>query len=375
MARHHLFLALPFLIASCDSPKSGTPATEASEIIEVLAHDEGKFTRSRSIPVEAAGSTFNVDGVEFTITHRWPHAETTRNVTDDGERLNHGIEVTSMADGKEHSQWVFQTDSDDTMSALESVGAMVRVTPPGARPPRKEDPSFAGQIQILWQGQLRDLPEVGDEVFEGWKLKSSKSYQHALMDDKNGVTESTDGGFTNRVFEIHITDDKGTEERHIAFLDHPEITRGIHPTILPVTRLSGDSASQSRLAVCSPVQPATEKHIVRVSPNTDNDGLTARVWLVGEKGFKTIPIEKLPADISLTDDRTLRLDRHFTHASAHVKWERRDKPARGEAKPALLIEHRASHYKKNDFVLIRNEVTPCRVDRKHLMLRFTNSPE
>lgn len=375
MPRSIYLLAIPLLLASCNDQPSTPETPVSSEIIEVLKHNEGKFTRDRSITAVDVGSSFNVDGVNFTITHHWPHAETNRNVTDDAAKSNHAVEVSWTEDGGDHTQWIFQTDSDDTMGTLDPVKALVRLTPPGARPPRPDDPSFPGQVQILAKGLLLDLPDIGGEVFEGWTLKATKSYHHALMDDEGGVTEAEDAGFTNRVLEVHITDGKGTEERHIAFLDHPELTRGIHPEILPVTRLSGGNASQSRLVVCTPVQPATEKHIVQLSPHATGKGLSARVWLVGNTEYTTIAADQLPADLPLADGKVLRLNRHFSKARAEIKWERREAPQEGDAKPALLIEHRASHHQKEAFVLIRDEVTPCRIGQKHLMLRYTQAQE
>lgn len=375
MIRHTLLIALPLLIISCDSKKASPAPPTGTESIDVLEHDEGTFTLDRSIPIAATASVFHVDDLAFTITHRWPHAETTRNVTDDAERANHAIEVAWTVDGDEQKHWIFQTDSDETMSPLPEINALVRLTPPGAKPPVKDDPSFTGQVQYLYQGSLFDLPDPGGEIFDGWQLKSTKSYQHALLDDEGGVAESPDGSFANRVLEVLITDGKGNTERHLAFLDHPEITRGIHPTILPVTRLEGNSASQSRIAVRTPVQPATEQHIVQITPEASGERITARVWIVGETEFKTIDIEKLPAELALADKQTLTIGRHFTLAQSQVKWERQEIPETGEAKPALVIEHSASHHQKDSFVLIRDEVTPCRINQKHLMLRYTKSGE
>ena len=367
--RYSTFLFPLLLLASCKEQTTnpdGPPAT-AKETIEVLKHSQGQFTLERKVPVDALGDSFNVDTVTFTIKHRWPHAETTRAVTDDGHQTKHAIEIGWNEDD---SRWVFESESDDTASDIEDLDAIVRLTPPGARPPKADDDTFPAQVQFRYQGLLLDLPEIGGEVFEGWTLKSIKTYQHALMDEEYNVTEAEDAGFVNRVLQVHITDGKGTEERHLAFLDHPNLTRGIHPEILPVARLSGDSASQSRLVVCTPVPPATEKHVVQISPDADGSGLTARIWLTGEPSYKTVAITQLPADLPLGDDGTLRVARHFTKAHSEIKWERRDVPQSGDAKPALVIEHQASHHHREAFVLIDGEVTPCRIGPKHLMLRY-----
>jgi hypothetical protein len=371
MRRTISLFAFPLLLASCKEQTTNPDPAASTEVIEVLKHHEGTFTRDRRINAGDIGTSFNVDDVSFTITHRWPHAETSRNVTDDGGTPNHAVELSWSEDGKDRTRWIFQTDSDDAMSPIDSVNALVRLTPPGARPPRPGDDPFTGQVQIRSRGLLLDLPDIGREVFEGWTLKSIKRYRHALMDEQGGVTEAADASFTNRVLEVHLTDGKGTGERHLAFLDHPEITRGIHPTILPVSRVSGTGASNSRLVVCTPVPPAAERHIVQVSPKAGVPGLTIRVWLAGESDSKSVTIDQLPADLPLADGKSIRLTKHFTKARSAIKWERRKSPQTGDAKPALLVEHRAGHHQKEAFVLVDGEVTPCRIGPKHIMLRYS----
>ena len=371
MPRVILLLLLPVLLASCQE-KSAPSSTPVSGIIEVLRHDEGTFALGERIPLGAVDSTFEVDGLAFTVTSRWAHAETTRETTDDAEGENHAVEVSWQVDGDDQSQWIYQSESEDSVSTLEPLGLRIRVTPPGARPPRPDDSSFAGQVQFLWKGCHHDLPGGGGEVFDGWKIRSIKSYEHALLDDEGGVTESADAGFANRVLEVHLTSDKGSEERHIAFLDHPEITRGIHPTILPVSRIGGDEASNSRLVVCAAMEPAAEQHLVHLSPGPTDQELTVRLWLNGASEFKTITVRELPAEIPLPEGQPLLLKRQFSHANPHVKWERCDPPQDGKSKPAVVIEHRASHHQKSEFVLLLDEVTPCRIKGKHLMLRYSS---
>jgi hypothetical protein len=311
-----------------------------------------------------------VEGASFVIANQWPHAETSRATADDAEKEHHAVEVSWTEDGEERIQWVYQTESGQTASELETVGAKVRVTAPGVRPAKADDESFQSQVQFLWKGRHYDLPEAGGEVFEGWTIKSFKTYQHALMDGKEGVEEAEDASFTNRVLEVHLTSAQGSEERHLAFLDHPAITKGIHPTILPVSRISGNEASLSRLVVCAKVEPAAESHFVHVSPVLDGGGLTVRVWPKGGGDPQVIAIREFPAELTLGDGKTLTIERHFSHARPHVRWERREAPEDGEAKPALLIEHRTGHHQKLEFVLVRGEVTPCRIGDRHLMLRY-----
>ena len=369
MSRTTPFLLLPLLFTACNS-RDTSSSPEVREIVEVLQHDEGTFTRGQVIPVGGVDSTFAVDGTTFIITNRWPHADAAQEVTDDLENERHAVEVGWAVEGGEEIQWFFQAGSEGALNTVEALGAKVRVTRAGARPHRSTDSSFPGQVQFLWEQRCYELPVPGNEAFAGWTLKRTKAYEHALLDEQGGVTEAQDANFKNRVLEVVLTDGKGTEERHLAFLDHPEITKGIHPTILPVARISGEGASQSRLVVCSAVEPPVGHQLVHLTPVVEGPGFTVRVWPKGSMEFETTAVPQLPAELPLTEGGVLHLKRHFTRARSQLKWERFDLPADGEAKPALVIEHRASHHQKSRFVLIRDEVTPCRIGDQHLMLRY-----
>ena len=371
MIRNNALFLLPLLLTACDPQESSSnPDSDLREIVEVLEHDEGSFTEGQTIPVGEVGASFTVDDITFTITNRWPHAEAARRVTDDAEDEFHAVEVAWDVEDGEQLQWIFQTGSDGALETIEALGAKLGVTPAGARPLVADDSSFKGQVQFQWNQRLYDLPPMGGEVFEGWTLKDLKIYQHALMDEEGGVTETEDGGFTNRVLEVFLTDGKGSEERHITFLDHPELTTGIHPKILPVARISGEATSLSRLVVCRKLEPSVDHQVVQLTPAVDGPGITARIWPKGSAEFKTVTVPQLPAELPLEEGGVLRLKRHHAHARPHLKTERFDQPAEGDAKPALIIEHRLSHHQKSEFVLIRGEVTPCRIGDKHLMLRF-----
>lgn len=339
-------------------------------MIEVLRHgDEGPESVEELTGI-AVGSGFELSGTEMMVTDRWEHAVGRHETSDDNAEERHAFEITWPAeDGGEGRQWLHQAGVDGAATLLDGVPVAIRVAPPGARPAGSDEESFASQVQFVHQGHHYDLPEPGAGMFGGWKLKSSRQIKSALMEEDGSVSEAEDAGFVNRVLELHIVAEGDNEERHIVFLDHPELTKGIHPTILPVSRVSGEDASLARLVVCPPMPKAGEQHQVWVTPGVD--GEEAGAWIVRKDSGKSeeIRLAGFPAEIAVDDGVSLQLLRHFTHAKAVVRWERSEVPEGEKARPALVLEHWEGREAKR-LVLIEGDITPCRIKGEMVMLRF-----
>ncbi len=61
--------------------------------------------------------------------------------------------------------------------------------------------------------------------------------------------------------------------------------------------------------------------------------------------------------------------RHFAHARSTVRWERSEAPEGGEARPALVVEHWEGR-EATKIVLLKDEITPCRLGGEMMMMRF-----
>jgi len=365
-----LLALLLISIVGCHPRESGEAESAAGFVIEVLRHGDEGPEPLKEVTDVAVGSGFEVEGTEMMVTDRWEHAVSQQETSDDNPEESHAFEIAWQGDdGGEVKRWLHQSDPGGPATLLDGLPVAIRIAPPGARPAEADTEDFASQVQFLHKGGHHDLPEVGAEVFEGWNLKSSRRYQSALMDEDGSVEEAEDAGFVNRVLEVHVVTDDGSEERHIVFLDHPELTKGIHPTILPVSRVSGEKTSLARLVVCPPMPRSDEKHQVWVTPGTGEG--ESSVQIAGKEGGdrKVVRVAEFPAEIEVGEGVSVKLLRQFTHAKSVVRWEKAE-PAEGDdARPALVVEHWEGR-EATRLVLIEGEITPCRIGGEMVMLRF-----
>ena len=222
--------------------------------------------------------------------------------------------------------------------------------------------------QFQWKNKRHDLPQIGKEVFPGWQISAINVFQHALLKDDGTITEAEDASFTNRALEVIIqTTDGKTKERHVCFLDHPRLTAGIHPSLLPVTRISGDLASLSRLVVCETAKAPVEKSLITISPDTEGEGITVWTWIKDKPTPETLHITRFPATLTLAGQK-VEIKQHWTHARRQIKWQQKENSGK-DKQPALLIES-GGHFHAKQFVLIKGKVTPCRISGNMMMLRY-----
>ena len=212
------------------------------------------------------------------------------------------------------------------------------------------------------------MPEIGQEIFPGWKLLATREFKHALLNDDGSVVETEDASFSNRAVELTVESNDGSKERHICFVDHPKLTAGIHPTILPVTRLAGDQASLARITVCPTLKAPVEKSLLLLSPNNEGNGVTAWTWSKGATAPVSQSIKTFPVTLTLGEQKVV-LSQHWLNALRQIKWQQREGASEQEKQPALLIES-GGHFHAQQFVLIKGKVTPCRVMDDMLILRY-----
>ena len=380
MKIHTYLLALACLTSSCQKKESSsTEESESGMTVELLSHTQGKFDVAESVTIDTAQESFAIGGKSFKVKARWDDAEVKRETLNDNPEEAHAVELSWMPtaeDSKNESLWIFPTGSEEN-EAPQLVGSLVqpRLLPPGSRLITKEEleKSLTSAVQIEWNNKRYDIPELGKEIFTGWKMSGLRIFKHALLNDDGTIVESDDTGFSNRAVEITIettgeSNTGGSKERHVSFIDHPQLTAGIHPTLLPVTRVSGDLASLSRLIVCGALKAPVTKSLLVMSPNTVGEGITTWVWAKGEKAPTSTRIEKFPATLTLGDEKVI-VTRHWANAHRQIKWQQREGADEKDKKPALLIET-GGHFHAKQFVLIRGEVTPCSVMDEMILLRY-----
>ncbi len=369
-------LCMAFL-SGCQSDSEGEVDDDGGDpVVEWMKHDKDGLTVERTARIGSDGMVFELAGTRFEILERWPHAEAQHENLDDNPEESHAVEMAwgPSEEGEQQSDWIYQASGSDGTVVLPGTELQVRVMPAGALPGWKDlwEENPRRTVQFAAAGKFYSLPPDDGEVFPGWKVRSVRYYQHALLDDSGAVEESEDAGFTNRAVEVVLASvDETTVERHLAFPDHPEITKGIHPALLPVSRLSGEGASQSRLVVCDALdRPGASNALVLCPSSSNSDQLTAFSWDQESKAMSESKNETLPAELELANGKSVRILRHRTHARSVVKWRRCEEADEGEALPALVIGWAESGVGHKQTVLIHNRSTPFRLRGEFQTFRF-----
>ncbi len=381
-----LAFSAAFLV-SCN--KSETPANEGHEaidaVVELLHHDDKGLTVAQSVTLDHLGQSFELAGTQLRILEHWEQAQALPETDNEGDKENHAVELgwnISAADTSpaKESQWIYQTIEDGPSGLLPGIDIQVRILPPGSQPSPPDQWKNAAKdtVQFEHEKHFVSVPKAGDEIFPGWKVEKIHTYQHALLEENGDIKESDDGNFDNRAIEIILTSDEGTVERHLCFLDHPELTKGIHPSLLPATRLKGSNASQSRLTARDPIkiQGNSKNRLLLSADGKDPAKLTAFTWDDKNSQFTIIPIASLPAEVKV-GEQSISILQHRNHARSVVKWQRisreskNDESSKEEDKitSALLITWlENNHHQKA--VLPLDRPTPVRIKGQFQTFRY-----
>ena len=367
-------LAATCLTLSCQKKESKTTApdeaVDTAVTIELLSHSKGKFAVAESVTLDTDQDGFALGGKSFKIKNRWDDAEVKHETLNNNPRESHALELTWSVGEKKDSVWLFPIADANTAPMLTGTTVQPRLLPSGARVAVAEETkdSLLRGVQFEWKKKRYDIAKIGQEIFPGWKTAALKIYQHALLSEDGTVAESEDAGFTNRAIEVTVEATDGSKERHICFIDHPKLTAGIHPTILPVTRVSGDLTSLSRLAVCETLKAPVEKSLLVISPDIKGDGVNVWTWAKGEKAPKTSHIDKFPVTLTFGDQK-VEIKQHWANARRQIKWQQREGVKPEDKQPAILIET-GGHFHSKQFVLIKGKSTPCKVMEEILILKY-----
>lgn len=391
-ATTRLFLScLPVILFSLSCSKSTQKTSLVEEghdpinvTIELLTHDDKGLAVSDSVTADHLGQNLKLADTELRILEYWPQAKAMPETDNQSNKESHAVEISwaknATADEKtKQQQWIYQSKEDGPAGLLEELDVQVRVLPAGSQPsaPGQWLKAAKDTVQFEHQGHFYALPKVGAEIFPGWTIKNIRSYEHALLEENGNIKESNDSNFANRAIEVTLASNEGTVERHLCFLDHPELTKGIHPALLPATRLKGKSASQSRLTARDPIQlPGNDKNRILLSANDDQIGhLTAFIWDHKNNQFSSQQIDSLPAEVKV-GDQTLHILQHRNRARAVVKWQqikanqKIDPKNKDQISSALLVTWlESNHHQKA--VLPLGQATPIRIKGQFQTFRYT----
>ena len=363
-------------LSSCGRNETSDQKASISAIavIELLEHGQAGLTVADKVSVRRIGNDFKLAGTNLHLLEYWPHAEEVRETSNDNSEEVHAIEVQwQLGEGKAETAWIYQTDDEGPAGVLPETNVQVRLLQPGARPASssqwESDPK--GTVQFKRGGEFFSLVGEGQKPFLGWTVEKIRTLEHALLGEGGEVEETDDSSFINRVIEVTLKSTDGSVERHLCFIDHPKLTKGIHPTFLPVSRLVGNGASQSRLVACDLLEgQSAQHHRVLISPNASDAGnLTAFLWNHEDDTTDRIVIDSLPTEVSI-GETSLRLLNHRDHARSVVKWQKQTlEGENSKSTPALHIMWLEGH-KHEQAVLPLDRPTPVRINGEFKILCY-----
>ncbi len=369
-------------LAGCGSgpDEDAGAVADSSLVVEWMRHEKDGLVVESSARVAGGVGEFDLAGARFRILERWPHSDAEHEDLDDNPAESHAVELQWSAgdgDGGPQVRWIYQTHEAEGVAVLDGLDTRVRMMPAGMLPGWRglwaDDPRRT--VQFVVDGKFYPLPaDDGAEAIPGWKVRGVRVFEHALLGESGSIEENGDDGdgFTNRAVEVVLASDDGSSvERHIAFIDHPEITKGIHPSILPVSRVSGEGASNSRLVVRDPLDPPGGGNVLVICPDSsDPEKLTAFVWDQESKVVGEVEIDALPTELPLPGGQKIELLRHHGHARSVMKWRRREIPTEGDPLPALVIGWAEPDAGHKQAVLILNRAVPFRLRGEFQTFRF-----
>ena len=398
--RNLIFLStLSLLMCSCGNRETEQKRENLSlnAAVEILEHNDTGLTVKDTIPINRIGQSFNIDRARMKISEYWPFAEAICETDNENTKESHAVQVgwtdPGSDDNREKTEWIYQTDENGPAGVLSGLDLQFRVLPPGSEPtaPDRWKTQPLDTVHFSRNGHFHPVPEKGEEVFPGWILDSARVYEHALLDDTGEIHESDDTSFTNRALAITIrstNEEDQTIERHLCFVDHPKLTRGIHPTILPVARLAGTGASQSRLTARDPITipDAANHRILITSIPSDPTRFILHTWNRKTDAVNRVELDSLPAETKV-DDTIIRIIDHRDHARSVTKWHRAaSSPGKDTDEgnsntglkqedpvvtQALVLTWIDVHHRKR-IVLPLDTPTPARIKGEFKFLRYRN---
>jgi hypothetical protein len=298
--------------------KSSSIMETQDDQVELVEHQGGQFTTVASARGPDGPTVLNLAGNRIQVVERWANSREEQVVNDDAPEPFRGVLVAAQQGAE--PRWVGEEGKAGAAPVLADL--LVRVLPDGVawEPPAKETEGAPAKADFAFtfEGKKFPLGEEGQEAFPGWKIASIKKFARAFVGGE-GIIESA-GGAENPAVDVHITDGKGTTERHTSFLNFPDMvmSRVVEGSAVSGAKLS--PAAEPKVETLVIYGPVTATQVGYISP-----GGEARV--IDFNGT-------FPANLDL-GLRKVTLVRQF--ARARGGWKTIRAEAAKDNRPALVL--------------------------------------
>ncbi len=287
------------------------------EAIELTRFAAGKGTPVASVPAPTGPARLNLGAVQIEVVEHWANTAEEQVVTDGGPRPFRAVNM--ICNGAE--SWVGEEAKSGGATSL--GGVTVRVLTEGLTWEPPAQPSTEPGGYFFNVGDKRyPLAAEGQEAFPGWRITAAKLFSHAIVSG-SGLAEG-DSTSDNPAIDVTISDGKGTLERHVAFMNFPDMV--IAKTI------EGSATSSAKLSATPSPTSAKEETVLVYGP-----GDAPMLGYIPRNGAARVigPLGQLPASFSLGTNK-LTFKQHFTRTQATTKYVQA--PAATERRPAMVIK-------------------------------------
>lgn len=302
---------------------SGDAIELDTEVVELTRFAAGKGTPVASAEAPMGPASLKLGTNDLVVLERWENTTEEEVVSEGGPQPFRAVNITVDKAGR----WVGEEAKSGGASQMGDLS--VRVLSDGlawepAPAPEGEASLLPGYVFTMGTNRY-PLAKEGDEAFPGWRISAIKSFSHAIVSG-SGLAEG-DSSQDNPAIDVTLTDGKGTTERHVCFLNFPDM--------VIVKTLEGTAASTAKL-VGVPARAAAAETLVVYGPGT-----APMIGYVGRNGAGRVigPLGQLPATFAL-GSHSVTISEHLTRAHSTTRFVKA--PMASERRPALLIKSAAA---------------------------------
>lgn len=314
--------------------------------VQLVEHQAGQFTVLASAPITPSTESITLAGTTVLVLDHWEHCKDEQIVNNDAPMLFRAVQISAQS-GVD-PKWVGEEGRAGAAPVV--TGLLVRVLPAGDTwQPLAPDPAAVDGYTFTVGARQFPLAAEGQEAFPGWTISSIKRFTRAFVGE-GGLTE-LDSADANPAIDVLLTDNKGTVERHTAFLKFPGMTmrHQVEGTANSGARLAPASSSSIETLIISGTIDATQ--IGYISPTGEAKILDTAATF--------------PKSIDLPN-RHITIVNQFDRAKGG--WRTIKAPPGQVNRPALVL--RVANTAQPDAIVAYKAMAPVTINGKERLLRF-----
>lgn len=313
-------------------------------------HDQESTETVGALAITSATEKGVLGDFKFTLVDIWKNTAEEQIVLDKGERPLEAVEIT-LDPTAVQGFWLPQSSPGQQAPSLENMILLVMPAGVAWTAPPPATGSGSEYSFVLESGRIA-LPQVGQEIANGWTVQSINRFSHARVSSSGGLEES-DADHTNPALEVVITDNNGSVERHVAFENFPD--SHLEPKTL-------EGSARSGVALEAPMQAQLQDQLVF---STEQGPLHATYVSASGQVSQFENDGQFPWRLTC-GDRNVTILQHFTHAVGTTEIV--EAPSADRTRPALRVQ--IAEISPEPITVLWGSDTPVMVNNQAYQLRY-----